>query len=162
MWQFKYNETIWISTAWSGVTICLIHSTLAPFSHLCTPQNEFSPSGIEPTNEDFKCEAWVTSTVPVWRIVYKNLIIPQCDQTEEVIFMCQVSHLLILKSCIHYSLKPSQRKRCTCKHHNFKYTFFNKYIMPNCSLYWMNIIYMERFLFLVSFSFWNLRIWHFV
>jgi hypothetical protein len=28
--------------------------------------------------------------------------------------------------------------------------------------YWMDIIYVKRFLFLVSFSFWSLRIWHFL
>lgn len=74
-----------------------------------------------------------TSTLPMWRLVYKNLIILQCDETKQVIFMCQVAHLLILKSCIHYGEKTSQRKRCTCKHQNFTYTFLNKYIMPNCS-----------------------------
>jgi hypothetical protein len=49
---------------------------------MCTPQNEFPPSAIEPTNEDFKCEALVTSIVPMWRLVYKEIIIPQCDQIE--------------------------------------------------------------------------------
>jgi hypothetical protein len=38
-------------------------------------------------------------------------------------------------------------------------TYYNVW---NKHQYWMDIIYMESFFFLASFSFWSVRIWHFI
>jgi hypothetical protein len=81
MWQFKYNKTIWIKTGLRGVTICLIRLTLAGFSPLCTPQNEFPPSGIEPKNEDFKCEETCLQKFnhcSMWWNRIGNFYVPSC------------------------------------------------------------------------------------